>query len=192
MTCGSIAFADESVRVNADPPMYSIAATIMSEDADMGALECLLPKGAKKLHWRDIGPKVQKNALASIAELGTRSTIVVASPIVPQKQERARRKDLEVLLPLLESEKVDLLVMESRFPAADAKDKALFRSLQKKGLVDSIKLRFANPEHEHRLWIPDQILGAFSDSSEGLRSAEIWRQEWSDLCESVTIVRIEL
>ena len=82
--------------------------------------------------------------------------------------------------------------METRFPAADAKDMALYHSMRKKGLINAIELAFASPEEEHRLWIPDQILGAYSDATVGSRSASSWRQEWDVLKNSVSTVRAKL
>ena len=188
----TIAFADESVRVSADPPLYLIAATIVPAGATLSSLESLLPKSATKLHWRDMGPRAQRQSLARIAELDTRSTVVVASPINPRKQERARRKDLEALLPLLEAQGVAKLVMESRFPAADSKDASHFRTIVRRGLVDSIELGFADPAVEHRLWIPDQILGAYAESvtSPGLPKA--WENEWEALRGTVTTIDVPL
>ncbi len=183
-----IAFADESVRVNAASPMYLIAATIIPENMSLTQLEEILPKGASKLHWRDLGVKAQRESLSRIAGLEPESTIVVASPIDPRKQERARRKVLEVLLPLLESRGIAKLIMESRFPSADAKDAALYRSMRKKGLVSAIDIDFANPAIEHRLWVPDQILGAFSDTTLGLKPSTAWQQEWDALKGGITVI----
>ena len=187
-----IAFADESVRVSTPSPMYLIAATIIPENASLAQLEEMLPRGATKLHWRDLGVKAQRESLARISELKSKSTIVIASPIDPHKQERARRKNLEALLPILEDEEVAKLIMESRFPAADAKDAALYRSMRKKGFISTIELDFADPAKEHRLWVPDQILGAYSDTAVGLQSAEVWKREWDTLKDSVTTVNASL
>lgn len=192
MAEGTIAFADESVRVSADPPLYLVAATVVPADAALSPLESMLPKGASKLHWRDLGTRAQRQSLARIAELGTKSTIVVASPIDPRKQERARRKDLEALLPALEAQGVAKLVMESRFPAADAKDAAHFRAMVRRSLVGSIELDFADPAAEHRLWIPDQILGAYAESAVSSKSSRIWQREWAELSGTVTTIRVPL
>ena len=188
----SVAFADESVRVSIGMPMYLIAATMLPEHTNLAQIEDLLPKGAAKLHWRDLGIKAQREALLAIASLESRSTIVVAAPINPRKQERARRKCLETLLPLLEREHVETLVMESRFPSADSKDVSLYRSLKRKGAIETIGIDFENPTSEHRLWIPDQILGAYSDTVAGLPSSNTWEQEWRALESAVTVVQINL
>ena len=187
-----IAFADESVRAAAEPPMYLLAATIIPEDAGLGALEAMLPRGASKLHWRDLGVRAQRDALAGVSDLGSRSTIVVASPIDPRRQERARRKDLEALLPLLEAEGVSRLVMESRFPAADEKDAAHFRAMRKRGFVSTIELHFADPAREHRLWVPDQILGAYGECAVRGDAPRAWAGEWERIRGSVTVVDVPM
>ena len=51
-------------------------------------------------------------------------------------------------MPILEDEEVAKLIMESRFPAADAKDAALYRSMRKKGFICTIELDFADPAKE--------------------------------------------
>ena len=185
-----VAFADESVRATANPPMYLVTATILPDGADLSPLEAILPHGASKLHWRDLGRRSQREALTRIEELGSRSTIVVASPIDPKKQERARRKDLETLAPLLEAEGVTRLVMESRFPAANERDATHFRAMLRRGYISSIELHFADPATEHRLWVPDQILGAWGE--ETTCGPTPWRHEWEALRDSVTVVNVPL
>lgn len=86
------AFADESIRIAATKPMYLIGASIVPEGSDLTPLEAILPKGAKKLHWRDLGTKAQRRALSIIAELDTHSTIFVVSPIDPKKNRNAHEE----------------------------------------------------------------------------------------------------
>lgn len=186
-----VAFADESVRVTANPPIYLIAATIIPENADLSPLEAILPHGATKLHWRDLGRRAQRESLSRIKGIGSRSTIVIASPIDPKKQERARRKDLEALLPLLEAEGVSRMVMEKRFPAADERDAAHFRALRRRGFISSIELHFADPSTEHRLWVPDQVLGAWGEDFAG-NGSQSWKHEWDALRDSVTVVKVPM
>ena len=51
---------------------------------------------------------------------------------------------------------------------------------------------FADPAVEHRLWIPDQILGAYAESvtSPGLPKA--WESEWEALRGTVTTIDVPL
>lgn len=187
---GAVAFADESMRASADPPMYLIAATIVPENTDLSALEAVLPKGAKKLHWRKLGKRDQRIALSKIAELSSKSTIAVAIPTDPHKQRRARRKALEKLLPLLEESGIHEIIMESRFPALDAEDMELFRSLIKKKVISTIRLTFADPAIEHRLWLPDQILGAYAENRVDCENHHPWINEWAKISPSVYVIEL--
>ena len=54
--------------------------------------------------------------------------------------------------------------------------------------VCDIDIDFANPAIEHRLWVPDQILGAFSDTALGLKPSTAWQQEWDALKGGVTVI----
>lgn len=172
--------------------MYLIAATVLPDEIRLSGLERILPRGAVKLHWRDLGIRVQREMLRQIAKLETKNTIVVSAPINPRRQERARRKTLEVLLPILEKDGIEKFVMESRFPAADAKDISHFQSMKKKGLIESIGIEFADPAMEHRLWIPDQILGAYGETAVGSRGATAWANEWDALRGSITVIKDRL
>lgn len=191
-TARRVAFGDESVRVTASPPLYLLAATIVGEDCDLSELERLVPKGAKKLHWREMGKARQRVALKKVAALDVQTFIVAAGPLNPKKQERARRKCIEALLPRLEEEGIRELVMESRFPAADAKDEEHFRSLKRRAFVKEIVLSFQDPQAEHRLWIADQILGAFGDNACDAASSKAWSDEWGQIAENVFVTEIEL
>ncbi len=187
---GIIAFADESMRASATPPMYLIAATIVADDADLSALEAVLPKGAKKLHWRKLGKRDQRIVLSKIAKLSSKSTIAVAIPANPHKQKRARRKTLEKLLPLLEENGVDKIIMESRFPALDTEDMELFHSMLKKKTISTIRLTFADPTIEHRLWLPDQILGAYAENRIDQKKHHPWIDEWKKIAPSVHVIEL--
>ncbi len=98
---------------------------------------------------------------------------------------------LEFLFSLLDSEGVTRLVMESRFPAADARDAAHFRALRKRGYVSTLELHFADPAREHRLWVPDQILGAWGEAAAGAAHAS-WDAEWGRIGGNVTVVDVPM
>ncbi len=76
-------------------------------------------------------------------------------------------------------------------PSSDAKDAAHFQSMRKRGLVRAIELDFANPSSEHRLWVPDQVLGAYSETIARLDRTAPWQEEWQALSKSVITVRIQ-
>ena len=99
-------------------------------------------------------------ALANIPAL---TTVVVGAPMNPRKQERARRKCLEAMIDILVDQGVEELVLEARDSRLDQRDVQLVDAMKSKhkGLVFSIRHKrgFEDP----KLWVPDQILGAYGD-----------------------------
>ena len=113
-----IAWGDESIRVVCNPPVYLLAATYGENDdaLDTSALEEILPKGAYKLHWRDMSDKAR----------------------------------------------------------------ALCRTMR----IDHME-----GWQDSRLWIPDQVLGAYGDVRSGVAKTSL-RDEWNHLSPSVNIMEI--
>lgn len=79
------------MRVVCDPPVYLLAASYGpdGEELDTSKLEALRPKGAKKLHWRDMGDKSKREAMKAIARIDARHTIVMGCRM-PKKQTGTR------------------------------------------------------------------------------------------------------
>lgn len=160
------AWGDESMRQNADPQMYLMCATVFGDDADEG-LEKLTrakPPAMCKLHWRDLREKEKITVVEAMETIPHWSTVVVASPLNGARQERGRRKALEVLLQKLESDGVGLLNLESRWRQEDKADLDLVFALQNRRLIKDIRVRHVAPcVTDPRLWMPDQALGAVGD-----------------------------
>ena len=113
------AWGDESVRKTGVPsPMYLMGACVCddTETETRQRLALLKPKGARKLHWRDMRPSLRGKVVDAMAAMDIDHVIVAAVPMSQwNTAERARRKCLERLLPLLETEyNVDTLVLERR------------------------------------------------------------------------------
>lgn len=111
------AWGDESVRKTGVPsPMYLMGACVCddTETETRQRLALLKPKGARKLHWRDMRPSLRGKVVDAMAAMDIDHVIVAAVPMSQwNTAERARRKCLERLLPLLETEyNVDTLVLE--------------------------------------------------------------------------------
>lgn len=190
---GKIAWGDESVRIVADEPMYMVAACIMEKAPleKVEKLKKLMPPNAKKIHWRDMGTGTQKKALQIISEISHSTYIAVASPIQSNKQERARRKCLEALLPTLEQQGVALLVLESRGSYLDKKDVDFLFYLRRNGLVDSLDLTHATGSSEPCLSIPDQILGAYSELAANKSKKPVWLSVWNKITASITTISVD-
>ncbi|WP_236029277.1 hypothetical protein [Bifidobacterium miconisargentati] len=129
----------------------------------------LKPKGAKKLHWRDMRPSLRGKVIDAIDAMHLDHVIVAAVPMDHwNTAERARRKCLEHLLPLLETEYgVDTLVLERREASQDRNDIRFIDGLRSRGFISAIRVELQAGETDARLWLPDQLLGAYGDARTG-------------------------
>ena len=190
--CQTIAFGDESIRISAPNPMYLMAATILPHGCDLANLVELKPKGSAKLHWRELTDRIRRESLAQVAELHGQTTVVVASPLPSKKQERGRRKCMELLLPQLERTGVDMLVLESRVLKLDGKDIDMLQAMRARKFVGSINVSHEHASDEPRLWIPDQILGAYGDWLVDAAAGDRWGAAWNDILSSLTVLETSL
>lgn len=82
--------------------------------------------------------------------------------MVKSKQERARRKCLEALLPNLEARGVTRVVMEERTPSLVESDRRMLTAVRGKRLITTaLRVGTARPKEEPMLWLPDSVAGAF-------------------------------
>ena len=185
------AWGDESVRVVCDPPVYLLAATYGAGggEVDASALEALRPKGAAKLHWRDMTDRARARSIGAVAALGASHTVVVGCDISRRGQERARRKCLEAMLASLESIGVTRYVLESRGSGRDAGDVGLLQSMRAKGMCRRIDLAHEVGSSDSRLWVPDQVLGAYGDVRSGVAKRSL-KEAWNALAPSVEAIEI--
>lgn len=188
----AMAWGDESVRLLADKPMYLMAACILPrppKDA-IAKIARLMPSNAKKIHWRDMGLKAQKQSLQILSEVPHATSIVVATPLNSRKQERARRKCLETLRPHLEQEGVSVLTLESRGSFADKKDIDFLLYLRRSRVIETIDMGHAEGAAEDRLSIPDQILGAYGEAIVAKAQPRAWAPYWSAIEKSIRVFEI--
>ena len=166
------AWGDESVRRTGVPsPMYLMGACVCddTENATRQRLSLLKPKGAKKLHWRDMRPPLRGKVIDAMDLMNLDHVIVAAVPMNRwNTAERARRKCLERLLPLLETEYgVGTLVLERREASQDRNDIRFIDGLRSRGFIGTIRVELRAGETDARLWLPDQLLGAYGDAQAG-------------------------
>lgn len=188
------AWGDESARMRAKSPMYLMAACVLNDESDsvIAKLTKLKPKGAKKLHWRDMGQKMQKESLGIIGAIEHRMTVIATCPLNEDKQERARKKCLEALLTHLETAGVQNLVLESRGKNADKKDIECLFYLRRSGAISTIDLTHAEGCKERNLCIADQILGAYGDQTTNEDADPIWQREWDAIEKKLTLLQRNL
>ena len=181
-----VAWGDESIRFSETISAYLLAATILPEDCDLSRLVHLKSKDALKLHWRDLTEKVKSRALHEIASLDCKTVLAIASPLSKKKQERGRRKCMELVLPELEKMGVSSLVLESRVLQLNDKDVDMLQAMRRKKQVSSLALRHAHASNEPRLWVADQILGAYGDWLCGKEMGK-WEESWADILPTIVV-----
>ena len=190
----TVAYGDESVRMVGDPPFYMLGVSLMSDatEAELRRLAEIMPKGSRKLHWREMSRKRRKRSLEILADAGCADTVVIAAPLSGKKQERARRKCLEAVLPALESKGVRELVLENRDEAANRLDLNYVDYAKGSKLVGSIMITHRDAGAEPKLWIANQVLGAMGDYRTRTGEWEYWEKEWLVLSESVEVIYVSL
>lgn len=179
----TVAYVDESMRTFDGEATYYLCAVIDRGIGEVAVqkLRSLVPREARKLHWREMGVSLQGDSLKLVGSFAMDVIVVSGRPINPRKQERARRKCLEVLLPLLGSAGVGRVVMESRSDALDKRDREMAVNLIRKGWLGSVVLAHMRGSDEPRLWVPDQILGAQGHVDAKGAAHEDWAFEWRRL-----------
>jgi hypothetical protein len=148
-------------------------------------LRSLLYRRQERLHWRDEEAPRRTKIAGVIGGLDLASTVVIGAPLAKSKQERARRKCMEALLPALEGMGVARIVMEERTPSLVKADRAILAAIRGKRLLTSaLRVETARPKAEPMLWLPDAIAGAFGAARDGGRS------EWLDLIGRVEQIHV--
>ena len=93
-----VAYVDESMRTREGITTYYLCAVIDVgiREVDLDGLRSLMPSSAKKLHARDMGVALRGCALDAISKLDMSVIVVSGRPVNMRRQERARRKRLEL------------------------------------------------------------------------------------------------
>lgn len=190
------AWGDESARMRHNPPMYLMCASVFGEGSEEGLAELAKakPAGMRKLHWYDMEVKEKARALKAISRVPHWNTVAVCSPMVPgPRQERARRKCLERMLPQLEARGVGVLTLESRWGQEDKSDIGMVHALRNRRMIDRIRIKHARPdEGEVRFWVPDQILGAIGDMFVDAEGISKWSKYWDEIDPHITLLMATL
>lgn len=167
------AWVDESMRN--DPgkePLYLLGAVFADPqacDEPREKLRDLLPSGPK-LHWHalDGDDETKRRSIETIASFGMTHMVVVAAPLQPKKQERARAKCLERLSWELADKGVSCMFLESRSDSENQKDLNLVEKMRgTQSFPRTVRVEIALPTAEPMLWVPDQVLGALGAEERG-------------------------
>lgn len=166
-----IAFGDESAsRRQMDPGTYMFAAALLDPARATTVREqmrALLLPGQKKVHWREDRDHRHDIVVDVIAGAGVEALVVVRQGSVDDRDERQRRKCLERFVPELEALGCAHLVLESRGPADDKRDRAMLDALRARQLSTSLRLDHMPGPAEPLLWIADAVCGAITADRTG-------------------------
>jgi uncharacterized membrane protein len=163
------AWVDESIHVSATVPTYVLAAVIADPsgcDPIREGLRTLVRRPRQRIHWRNEEPADRLQAVSLIADAGLDHIVVVASPLNPRKQERARRKCMEQLAFHFTTEPgLAIAYLESRTASLNRADEAMFAALRGSQVIDSsLRFEFALPSLDPMLWAADVVAGAVAAS----------------------------
>lgn len=167
------AFGDESESVRLkDPDTYILVATLCSnlEHEDLrDTMRSLLPRGQRKVHWRETtNDRERRRIIDAVAGAGVEHVVVVRDGSPGERPERRRRHCLERLCYELDQLGVSRLLLESRGPADDKRDRNLLDTmLAKRTLPGGLRIGHATGPSEPLLWLPDVVCGAVTHSRLG-------------------------
>lgn len=165
------AWADESMRfTHVSEPMYILGAALADRENAERAREAMhaIHKAGRKLHWRDLDPTAKHQSIATVASLGLSHLVVVAAPMDPKRQERARAKCLERLCWEVQRLGGRQVILEARTPSLNQRDRTLIPKLRRRNALPAdLRLDWQLGSEDPMLWIADQVLGAFGDAETG-------------------------
>lgn len=179
-----LAWADESVRTqDAGPGRYMVGVTLCNLDeaqVRIGFEERKLFH-EKKAHWYNMTDPERCKAIDYINGLELRHVVMSAEPLPhTMRPERARRKCLETLLPILEHQYgVTNLFMESRNRKQNKSEIQFIQAMRLRGFINRLEYDLKPGKSDARLWLPDQVLG--------VTGAEDWNGPALNSCEIYSI-----
>lgn len=165
------AYIDESSAVrSATRQEYLIGAALIPVDRSDGIREHLrsltLP-GQIKLHWTDESEARRRAIVESIGSLAPMTVVVTHVSERMRKNERCRRKCLELLYYDMAGMGVFDLLLEHRSDVQNKRDRAHIVGLQNQGLDQRIRIGHRRGGDEPLLWIADVLLGAVNSAALG-------------------------
>jgi len=186
---GLCAFVDESMRLTPDDAGTYLLVAAVAETGRCEELRqtvrSLLYKKQKRLHWRDEEAPRRTKIAETVGGLQMTATVVIGMPLAKSKQERARRKCAEALLPHLQAMGVTQVVMEARTPSLVEADRRLVTALRGKRLITAeLRVDTARAQEEPLLWVPDAIAGAYG------AARTLGRTDWLELVGTVQEIAV--
>lgn len=162
----SWAFVDESYSHDSSDRagFYLLGAAIIAQgdlEVHRQRMTELKPAGSAKLHWHDEGFRRRLHISRAIAKLSALHIVVIRSSPAGERTERQRRKCLQRLLFELVDLGVSRVVLESRGPADDKRDRNLVGAMRAQHQMRAMmRIEHLAGPRDPLLWIPDAVCGA--------------------------------
>jgi len=159
-----LAVLDESTPEDSGGIYYVIGAAVLLSGPEevRSELSDLIndPGRLRPFHWHREGASARERMMRCLAEIGAVAHICVHYPTGRRKQEQARASGLTELIPLLVSEGVDELLIESRGDRGDNRDRrVIVGTLQDLGEPGAFVYGWRK-KTEVLLWPADAVCGA--------------------------------
>lgn len=186
------AWIDESMRTVGVPrPSYLLGGLLTDPtlcDPYRADLTRLRTTGVK-LHWRELDPRHRRRAIDVLAGFRAHFIVVIAAPMDPRKQERARSLCLQRLAWELNERGVSRAFLEARPASLMRRDRETIEHFRgRKAITSALRIEHRLPSADPMLWAADIVLGAIGEEiADGGANHGFDR-----LAETVSLVRIEL
>jgi len=152
--------------------MYVLAAVVADPTGceqireDMRAL---VRRPRQRIHWRDEERADRLRLVTTLSHADLDAIAIVATPLDPRRQERARRKCMERLFYQFGSEKdVGSVWMESRTESLNQADERMVLGMRGARLIDrTLHVEYALSSSDPMLWAADVVAGAVAASYRG-------------------------
>lgn len=160
-----VAFLDESGSDSRrDPGAYIVSAVVL-DAADVEevreAMTVLRLPGQRKLHWRDEDDDRRLTIVKTLSQLPIEHYVAVHDGHAAEPSERRRRLAMERLLFELDQMGATEVIMESRGPKDDRRDRNHLDQLRAAQTVGSaVRMNHAKGPVEPGLWTADATCGA--------------------------------
>jgi hypothetical protein len=163
------AFIDESqVGGTGSGQPYILTASFphaADPDSIRDRLRAELPRGAKKLHWREASPAKRASLVDVVSKLELVHFVIVREYTEHERPERSRRACIEQLLYELQTFEIENAVFESRGKADDELDVKMVQHLRsQRTLPRSFTIDHVPGPADPLLWVADIVCGAIGES----------------------------
>jgi len=180
-----IAWADESILDGA----YILGAVVLEEEVIQNARQAaakLRRPGELKAHWYERNKKDRDAMIGTLRSLPVSGLIVARVPIIGERNERQRRKSMELFLPLLVGSNVKTVTFESRGPKNDQRDRDMLAAMQAQHRIyaPALTMHHARGIDEPILWLADALCGAVVAERHGVNR---WWHMVQDFTQLVTL-----